>query len=151
MDDEGIPYVFSLTPLTGRGSGGNRRVIVQGFDVPWRSVIIALTAAPIGVIAAAIAWLFIGEYALAVLFIVEGIAFWLVESRSRRGLHLRTYQTLLDKKKHVDGQLIMCGRPIDAAVAEEGTIRQNTVPVDPVTSEPSEILADAMYGSGRVR
>lgn len=122
-----FPYIFTLTDLTGKRADTSRRVIVQTFDVAWRNVIVAAVAFLPGLIVAFILWGFLGQTAILSIFIVEGAAFWLVEGRQRKGLHLRNYQTFIDQKKSRLGGFYMCGRPINPIFERPVKILTNTV------------------------
>lgn len=145
--------LHTLTALTGRDSGVNRTIILKGFEARRRTVVVAAIGALPAIIVTAIAWTVVGNYALFALPIVEGLAFWLIESRSRTGLERRTYETLLDKKRSDAGQFYMCGRVIDPDLNELGTIVASTVRSSvPGTTEPAVAAAQpvtrlAMAGS----
>jgi hypothetical protein len=145
--------IFCLTPLT--RSGGERRVLISGFDVRWRTFVIAAFAAFPALIATMIVWIFAGQLALVMIPIVEGGAFWLVESRQRNGLHLRQYQAMADRRKATTGRFYCCGVQIDPSRSEFGMIMANTVPVPGRGSGPRNTpepqtrqeLLDTTFGS----
>lgn len=119
--------IFCLTPLT--RSAGERRVLISGFDVKWRTFVIAALAAIPALIITVIAWLFVGQLAVVAIPLVEAAAFWLLESRQRNGLHLRQYQAMLDRRKATTGRFYCCGVQIDPARSVFGMIMANSVPV----------------------
>lgn len=86
-----VPTCYSLTGLT-RAAGSNRRVIVQGFDLPFRGVLVAAAAFAVGVLPTIAAVLLVGSWGLLVMAAVQLAVFQLVERRTRGGLHLRTYR-----------------------------------------------------------
>ncbi len=106
------PRVYSLTPMT-RSANLQRRVVIQGFDLPLRGLTIGGLALIPAVPLTAIFWPFLGVYALFVLIAVEGAAFWMIETRTRTGLELRRYQRFVDMRKSISGSFIMCGEVID--------------------------------------
>jgi hypothetical protein len=123
--------VFSLTRLT-KGASANRRVVISGWDVPLRGFLVFLAALPVGLALTAIFWvLFAGEYALAVIPVVEIAVFWLVETRGRSGLRLRTYQTILDSQRAQIGTFFCCWRVIDPLAGRLGVIVASSIPVIP--------------------
>ena len=80
--------IFCLTPLTS-GASRQRRVVLHGFDLPARALVIAGLAFVPAVLVTAIAWALVGELGLLAVPLVEGLAFWLIETRTRSGLKLK--------------------------------------------------------------
>ncbi len=123
--------MFSLSPLT-RRAASQRRVIVSGWDVPFRGFMIFLAALPVALAVTALLWvLFAGEYALAMIPVVEIAVFWLIETRTRSGLRLRTYQTILDSQRAQIGTFFCCWRVIDPLSGRLGVIVASSIPVVP--------------------
>lgn len=138
-----MPVVYSLTRLTGRGRNDNRRIVVLTVETGRRTFIVlclsAVASAPVtGLVA-----MFVGVYALVVPPIVIGLGLWLWDSRSRKGLKLRNYQAIIDRRRAVNGVLYAAGKPIpepqlimhqqqtipapDGGVAELDTVKGQTV------------------------
>lgn len=126
---ESYPTIYTLTELTGRRSGTDRRVIIQGFDLPMRSVIIGGIVAVPAFIATVIVWQFVGGYSVLTFFVVEAAAFWLIEGTTSRQMGVKNYQALADRRRSSVGQFYMCGRRFDPHAVVAGTLRVNTVPV----------------------
>lgn len=120
--------LHTLTALTGRNSSANRTVIIQGFEARRRTLIVLAVGAVPALFITAVLWAIIGQYAVLALPAVEGLVFWLVESRTRNGLQLRTYESLLDKKRSDAGKFYLCGRVIDPELNELGTIVAAAIP-----------------------
>jgi hypothetical protein len=120
--------LHTLTALTGKNSSANRTVIIQGFEARRRTVIVLAVGAVPALFITAVLWVIIGQYAVLALPAVEGLVFWLVESRTRGGLQLRTYESLLDKKRSDAGKFYLCGRVIDPELNELGTIVAAAIP-----------------------
>jgi hypothetical protein len=125
--------VFCLTPLT-RGAGNERRAVVKGFDVRVRTMIIAGVAAVPALVVAAIAWAVIGVPGLLALPLVEALAFWLVEARTRSGLRLRTYQALTDRRKAKSevGKFFVAGHVYDPLGEQWYGLRPGSAPSRPL-------------------
>lgn len=119
--------VYTLTRLT-RTANANRRVVIQGIDIPARGLLIAGLAAIPALIATVIAWAIVGELGVVMLPIVELAAFWLIETRSRSGLRLRRYQTFYDQHRSISGTFICCGVPIDPLHGTWATVAASSVP-----------------------
>ena len=134
------PRVFDLSPLT-RRAASQRRVIVSGWDVPLRGFMIFLAALPGALAVTALLWvLFAGEYALVMIPLVEAAVFWLIETRARSGLRLRTYQTILDSQRVQIGTFFCCWRVIDPLSGRLGVIVASSMPIVPA-EQPNLIEA----------
>jgi hypothetical protein len=103
--------VYVLTPLT-RSVNLQRRVVIQGFDLPVRGLTITGLALLPALPVAGILWQFIGSYALVSVLVIEAAAHWLIESRTRNGLRLRRYQRFIDIRKSVNGTFLVCSHPV---------------------------------------
>lgn len=134
--------LYSLTPMTGRTSGSERTTIIGTVEMKWRTFWLVIASLVPGGILTAVFFPLLDVWAFLWLPIVVGSAFYLIERRSREGLHLRTYQGLMDKKKSNVNQFFLCGQPIDVGTAEYGTIRQLTAPVRPAYSNGSGAAAE---------
>lgn len=122
-------YVFPLTRLT-RGAGASRRVIIQGFDIPMRGLIIFMAGlAPSGILMLFL-WPFFGVYALASIIVVETAIFTLFEGRSRQGMKLRNYQAIWDRKKAAVDKFFCCGEEFQPGQGVQRMLKANTVPVE---------------------
>jgi hypothetical protein len=119
--------VYSLTGLT-RNANAQRRVVIQGFDLPARGLLIASLAFVPSLIITAIFWIFVGEYALVMIPLVEIGVFWLIEGRTRSGLKLRNYQTFYDKKRSSVGTFFVCGHPVDFRHGRAVTLVSSSLP-----------------------
>jgi len=119
--------VYNLTNLT-RNANANRRVVIQGIDIPARGLLIAGLAAIPAFIATVIAWMIVGELGVIMLPVVELAAFWLIETRSRSGLRLRRYQTFYDQHRSLTGTFVCCGAAIDPLHGTWATVAASSVP-----------------------
>lgn len=124
-----VPNVYVLTDIT-RRSSEQRRVVVSGFDVRWRTVVIAMIGAPPGVILAAFGWMFIGEMAILAIPATVMALYYLVEARSRSGLGLPMWRMLVDRKTSSVGRFFLCGVEIDPLDIPVVNVVRSTVPVD---------------------
>ena len=131
--ERNVPQVYTLTRLT-RSAGQSRRVVVAGFDVPMRGLIVTVLAVAIAFLPTLILWIFVGSWALIVPLISVGAAFYLVETRARSGLHLRTYQVMIDKRRASIGRFVCCGRTVEPRMTGYALILR--------ASMPSPYLAD---------
>lgn len=129
-------YVYNLTPLTGRKRNVDRRIVIQGFDVRRRSLIVfgialALSLPPSGVLA-----LVFGPVAFVIVPpVVILAAFVLIEGRSRRGLQLALYRSLLDKRRANIQDVFICWRPVPRS-SEFVTITAASMPREDPDDRP---------------
>ena len=139
--------VYSLTPLL-RRANQQRRVVIQGFDLPVRGLTIAGVALAPALVLTAILWMFFGQYALLAVPLVELFAFWIIESRTRSGLQLRQYQRFVDKRRSVTGTFLVCNRPVTPLSHVFGHVMASSVPGVP-TPKPSFVLEPAPSRTNR--
>ncbi|MCC3292827.1 hypothetical protein [Arthrobacter sp. zg-Y1110] len=125
-----VNSLYSLTPMTGRTSGADRTTVIGTVEMKWRTFWIAIFAMVPGGILTAVFYPMIDGYSFLWIAITEGLAFYLIERRSKEGLRLRTYQAFFDKKRSNVNEFYLCGQRIDVAGEEFGTVRQITAPVD---------------------
>jgi len=128
-----VPSCYALTGLT-RTAGASRRVVIQGFDLPFRGVLVAA----VGLLPTVAAVLVVGAWGLAVMACVQVAVFQLVERRTRGGLHLRTYRALLDKRRggRAVGRFRCCGVTVDPAPSVFRVVTAATVPAPPAAADP---------------
>lgn len=135
--------LHTLTALTGRDAHQHRTVIIQGFEASRTTFIIVGVLSVPTLLVTAVAWNLIGYYAVSVGAVAFGAGWWLLATRSRRGLQRRTFETLLDRRRSDAGQFYMCGRVIDPDQFELGMVLASTVPVDTTPSETTGLAAAA--------
>lgn len=135
--------VYSLTNLT-RTSSSQRRVVIHGLDLPARGLVIALIGLLPGLLVSAIAYKIFGTYGFIMLPATEGGLFWLVESRTRGGLHLRQYQSLVDRRRSNVGKFTCCGVVVDPLSGKWGTLvsssTENLLPASHPKDDYSDVL-----------
>ena len=119
--------LHTLTALTGRDANANRTFAKAGFEARRRTVVVLAIGLFPALIATAIVWAFVGQYAAVVLPVVEGAVFWLVESRTKGGLQQKQYTALLDKRRSDSGRFYMCGQVVDPDLNELGTVVKASV------------------------
>lgn len=135
--------LHTLTALTGRDAHQHRTIIIQGFEASRTTFIIVGVLSVPTLLVTAVAWSLIGYYAVSVGAIAFGAGWWLLATRSRRGLQRRTFETLLDKKRSDAGQFYMCGRVIDPDQFELGMVVASTVPRTGAACETTGLAAAA--------
>lgn len=131
-------HMYTLTRLTGRGSGDNRTIVVQGFEAKRRTWQTLSVSGVAGVVVGAIAWPFVGYLAVLPLMAVAAAVFIVLNKRSREGMQLRSYQSLRDRHRSEAGQFFMAGARINPFQADSGWLRSNTVPGPAALAAPRE-------------
>lgn len=128
--EKDYPLLFTLTELTGKKSKDERTMIVQGFEFPRRYGLIAIVAF-IPAIFGGLAFLpFFGPAgSFAVGLAIMAVFFLGFESRSRKGLKLKMYQTVYDKSQNqirkLNGHVIRCGQVVEDLAESPGYIRMS--------------------------
>jgi len=134
--------VFTLSRMT-RNVASQRRVVIQGFDLPARGLMIAGIAIVPGIIVTAIMWIFMGTLAIIWIPVVELAAFWLIETRTRSGLRLRQYQAFLDKRRSIAGTFVCCGVAIDPLHGQWAQVVSSTISTAPFRPSFNEEIESA--------
>jgi len=144
-----VPSCYALTGLT-RTAGASRRVVIQGFDLPFRGVLVAAAGFAVGLLPTVAAVLVVGAWGLAVMACVQVAVFQLVERRTRGGLHLRTYRALLDKRRggRAVGRFRCCGVTVDPAPSVFRVVTAATVPAPPAAADPG--VPGVFHGDGDI-
>lgn len=119
--------IYTLTHLT-RTASDERRVMIQGFDIPWKLLRVLVPASLPAFIVAIVFWPWIHAYALVPAGGVLGGIYWAVEGRTRGGLHIRQYQSWWDKRQEPTGQLVVCGVLVESSPPIT-RVRSSSVPV----------------------
>jgi hypothetical protein len=125
-----MPYVYTLTSLTGRNRNAGRTTIVWGFEFGRRALVVTSVAVGASLLPALIASVFFGGLAFIVvpaMFIVAAFVF--VEGRTRNGLQVRLYQSILDKKNAQVDVFYICFRPVKEMLGRANLVA-SSVPVE---------------------
>lgn len=124
------PQLYGLTEMTGRRSAEDRTFVIQGFEAKRRHGMIFLAGLLPAFVMSLIFWPLLSEYAIVIGVGVEVALFALLEFRSSKGLKLRSYQAIYDRKRAINNKFVICGNLIDPINMSPGWIRQSSVPVD---------------------
>lgn len=109
-------YVYSLTDLTGRRRNADRRHIIATFEVPYRAGIIGALCILASLPVALMFTLIFGVYAFIIIPIGLGLGLFLFNTRTRKGLQLHRFQSILNRYKSETGQFMQNGIPMADAV-----------------------------------
>lgn len=147
MDNQDIyPKMYTLTGMTGRQANTGRTAVVSGFEVRWRTLIVLIWSMLVALPVAGVFALIIGQAAIAIIPVVVGVMFFLIERRSSKGLKLRTYQSILSHRqaKSKQNRFYICASPITVGDSKIETIASVSVPLVPSGLRPStnEITSD---------
>ena len=141
-----MPYVYTLTSLTGRNRNAGRTTIVGGFEFGRRALGVTSIAVGASIIPALILAGFVGPLAYVVspaLFVVAAFVF--VEGRTRGGLQVRLYQSILDKKRAQVDVFYICWRPVNELLGRANIVSSST-PVQQ-NSRPRETSQSAVFSN----
>lgn len=122
--------IYYLTPLTGREAAEQRTTMIKGFETNARNFRMGLIAAAAAIVPGFVMYSLLSIVFGGVMFAAIFVSvFWLLQGRSRRGLHLRMYQTLLDqqKAKNVVNRVFIGTEEADPLLAEAGMIVESSV------------------------
>lgn len=105
-------YVYGLTALTGRKRNQGRKVVVNGFEVGRRTLVVGSIGLGIAIIPAGILSAIFGPlgFILTIGTIVPA-TFLLMDGRTRKAPDLPLYKSVLDRRKWRP-QLMVCWQPI---------------------------------------
>lgn len=120
-DEVTPPAAYDLTSFTGRKKNAERVFFVRNYELNlFTSYVMGASAAAslpvLGLAYGLLMWLApayaLGSLAAPVVFVLAGLA--LVDQRSKRGLQLRNYRALLDRRAAASEKttLYLCGEPI---------------------------------------
>jgi len=121
-------FVYTLTSLTGRKRNEGRAVIVNGFEFGRRALTVVAVAVGAAIIPSLILGAFFGPLAVIITPAVSILAaFLLVEKRTRNGLQVRMYQSMLDKRKSNVNEFYICFRPIGETLGRAMLVTSSSV------------------------
>lgn len=153
MNDEEPPYrIFSLTKMTGRESKQMRTTIVGGIEVSLRPFAVGVAGFVFGIIPAASTWSLLGSRAGVIPVVTAALAWWLFERRSRRGLRLRTWQTVRDHTlaRPYLNQFMLCGKVIHLEGQAPGALSKSSTPAqhcpEPHTAPAPQAVSSTFPG-----
>ncbi|MPV51054.1 hypothetical protein GCG21_13765 [Pseudactinotalea sp. HY160] len=118
-----------MTKITGRRRSDDREMIVGSFEVRKQHFTVFMLGLIPSMLVAGIFAFIVGVYAVFVAAVVMCAWFYLVQRRSKTGLHTRTWQTILDRKRTLAGKFIQCGVVIDPGSYDDYQVMAATMPV----------------------
>lgn len=143
-----MAYMYNLTSLTGRKRNVGRSAIVWGFEVRRRSAMVTAIAVGVSLIPTVILGALFGPLAYIITpAAVVTAAFVLVEGRSRKGLQLRLYQSILNKKKADTSTFYIYWRPVDQTLGRATIIASSRA----VTTRDDTDTVAAVFSAPRRR
>lgn len=119
--------MYSLTRMTGREASAQRTVVIGTVELNWQVWIILLVAFLPAVLLTAVLWPFLGQLAIVTIPVIEGVAVFLIHRRSSKGLRLRTYRAMWDRKKASLDTFMLCGQKIETLPSDLRILSTNTV------------------------
>lgn len=128
-DGVSAPHLFTLTEITGRRKTEDREMIIMSMEIRVRHVWVFAFGLLPALLVTALAVPFLGIWSIPVPVIVLIIWFTLVERRSKDGLRTRTWQTILDKRRTLAGQMIQCGKVVTDDMLSPVDVMRAAIPV----------------------
>lgn len=128
-DGVSAPHLFTLTEITGRRKTEDREMIIMSMEIRVRHVWVFAFGLLPALLVTALAVPFLGIWSIPVPVIVLIIWFILVERRSKDGLRTRTWQTILDKRRTLAGQMIQCGQVVTDDMLSPVDVMRAAIPV----------------------
>lgn len=121
-DESTAPAAYDLTFFTGRKKNAERVFFIRNYELNlFTSYVVGVSVVaslPVVGLLYAVLMMFAPAYAIACLaapvaFVLAGLAF--VDQRSKRGLQLRNYRAILDKRTATPEKstLYICGQPVE--------------------------------------
>lgn len=121
------PSVYVLTPLT-RGAVAQRRVVISGLDLPWLRTVLLSAAFVVSLPLIWTTWTLLSTWALLWAPTAMLSTYWLIETRTRTGLHLRRYQAMRDTRRATTDVFYFCDQPLDPDPDQLWTLSRSSVP-----------------------
>ncbi|MFD6093409.1 hypothetical protein ACFWGN_14925 [Oerskovia sp. NPDC060338] len=120
----------ALTDLTGAEAQKDRTTVIASFEVSYPALWAALWGLIPGLTLAMIFGGLINPTAgLAAFLVGEALGIWLILGRSSTGLKRKHYQSLRDRNAYSPGTFVLCGYPIDPALALRVKVMSSSVPL----------------------
>lgn len=144
--------VFDLTPLT-RGAAEQRRAVISGIEFKWRHLVIVGVGSLVGLVFMLVFWRLLGSLAVLAVPLFAGIALWLLEGRSRRGMELRNWAHLKNKAVNNSGRFFVSGEPFDPLANTVSILSVRCLPVPTAAggTDAPDLVADRALGDQRRR
>ena len=121
--------MYSLTHLTGRRKNEGRVTVVQGFEFQRKTLMVLAASTGVGFIPAIILALTISPFFLLLVpGVIAALGYWLFVTRSREGMKLSRYKSIMDKRSANLNTFHICFEPIESLPAR-GIVRRQTVEV----------------------
>lgn len=120
-DETAAPAAYDLTSFTGRKRNAERVFFVRNYELNLFTAYVVGASAVVGLLVTAPVYFIIAvfsaayafvAFAVPVIFVIAGLA--LVDQHSKRGLQLRNYRAILDRRSAASEKatLYLCGVPI---------------------------------------
>jgi hypothetical protein len=134
--------MYNLTSLTGRDRNAGRTVIVNGFEFGRRALLVFGVAFAVALIPTIILSSMFGAVAMVLTpAVIITAAFVLVESRTRGGLKVRLYQSILDKKRAKTDEFYICWRPVSESLGQARIVSSSAPVASPSTTTAGPVFA----------
>lgn len=135
MDDQPL---YSLTAMTGRESSSTRTAVVGVVELPWRVMVIVITALAASLPIAGLVWLLAGVWAVLAPVVVVTVAVWLFHGRST-ALEIHNYAALLNRRSAILDRFMLGPAIVAVPHGDWRVIRPGSVPNPAVRLLPEQV------------
>lgn len=135
--------MFDLTPYTSREAKQRARtIVIQRMEINYRlAMILAISLVP-GFIVVGFAWPLLHEMSIALFPVVLAVSWFVFYRQDKRGLRLRTYQTIRDRLKAKTGELYVAGKPVSVSMSDLRVLVRSSLPAPRATGRAAVPAAD---------
>lgn len=146
------PSVFSLTHLTGRTRGDERRTVILTVETKQSTAWVLAIATAASVPVAALFSTVLGVFAIILPIVFDIVVLTLWEARQKRGMKLRAYQAILDKRRSGNSQVYIAGEPLRKPflVMHQPALLSGTAPKEGAVSSAS-VIRGKIFRRGKRR
>ena len=137
--------MFDLTPYTSRAAKQRARtIVIQRMEINCRlAIVLAISIVP-GFLAVGFTWPLFHELALVMLPLVMAAAWFIFYRQDKRGLRLRTYQTIQDRLKAKSGELYVAGKPVSVNMSDLRILVRSSLPAPGLDPQAAPSAADGL-------
>ncbi len=147
MNDQPL---YTLTDMTGREASGTRQQAFGPVDMPYRAFVVGAIAFVVGVAPTLFLWILVGPAALFILLACVVAAVWLFHGATRRGLQIRNYQMLMNRRTAVLNQFMLGPVTVDVPHDDWALVRPGSRPNSAKRTLPEDQPLRPMTTAARV-
>lgn len=120
--------VFDLTPMT-RRADAKRNIVIKGFETQKRRLVVGGAGLVVGLVVGGILSPWIGVLSVIPMILCVVAAIWLFDARTSKGLRLRNWDAIRDRRRTAKPQFVLCGHVVQPSATTLSRIRPLAVPI----------------------